>query len=225
MNQSIVALNANQPREAIEAAQAYLNLHPDGPDAAEAWYIIGRADETSNATQDQARQAYEQAMAHRPSPAQQADIRAGLANVAFFQGDYPKALQEWSAAYPALSDRTAKAWTLYRIGLCQQRLGRFADADPTFAMVQRDYTETPAAERAAQKSGYREFYVQVGVYENPANAWANLNALRKLGIPARIFRNTANRHVLCAGPVATYVAAQALRLRVAMKYPSAMIVP
>jgi tetratricopeptide (TPR) repeat protein len=225
INQGTTALNANQPQEAISSAQAYLQIHPTGPDAAEAWYIIGRSDEMLPAQQDQARQAYQQALALHPTPAQQADIRAGLANVAFFQGDYATALQEWSTAYDGLTDHATRAWTLYRMGLCQQRLGQFAQADTTFHIVQHDYNDTPAAERAAQKTGYREFYVQVGVYENPKYAWANLNTLRQLGIGARIFRNVQGRHVLCAGPVSTYVQASSLRLRVAGKYSGAVIVP
>lgn len=225
MQQSIAAMNSNQPQEAASNAQSYLDAHPDGADAAEAWYLIGRADETLPANQEQARQAYENAFSHHPTPEQQAYINAGLANVAFFQGDYASALQQWSAAYPGLRDHTTRAWTLYRIGLCQQRLGRFADADGTFSAVQRDYADTPAAQRAADKAGYHEFYVQIGAYENPANAWTNLNALRKLGIPARIFRNAQGRHVLCAGPAPTYVQANSLKLRVEAKYPGAVIVP
>lgn len=225
INQSVSAIDSNHPQDAIASAQAYLDAHPNGPDAAEAWYLIGRAYELQTGKQEQARQAYYHALSLHPTAEQTAYIQAGLANVAFFQSDYAAALDQWSAAYAGLSEHTTRAWTLYRIGLCQQRLGRFSQADRTFAFVQQQYAGTPAAQRAAEKTGYREFYVQVGVYENPTNAWSNLAALRQLGIPARIFRNPQGRHVLCAGPATTYVQASSLRLRVLKKYPGAMIVP
>ena len=62
-------------------------------------------------------------------------------------------LEQWSQAYPHLTDPDQRVWALYRIGLCEQRLGRFEHADATFAQVQKQYPGTVPAARAREKQG------------------------------------------------------------------------
>jgi TolA-binding protein len=225
IDRSVSALDANQPRQAIANARNYLDAHPNGPGAAEAWYLVGRGDEMIPGNLGAAHDAYARALALNPSRQQQAYIRAGLANVAFFDDDFATALEQWTIAYSGLTDHTTRAWTLYRMGLCQQRLGRFDQADGTFALVQQQYADTPAAARAADKSGYRDFWVQIGVFNNQLDAWGGLSFLHRTGYPAQLFHNKQGQHVLCAGPEASYAEASQLRARLVKRYPGAMIVP
>lgn len=233
IQESARALNSNQPEQAISAAQEYLDKNPTGTGAAEAWYLIGQGYEAHGASSSaqaasnlqMAHAAYVRGLALAENGIQQGHFRAGLANVEFFMGNYSAALQEWSTAYNLLTDPDVRAWTLYRIGLCRQRLGRFTEADRTFAMVQQNYPGTAAAARAAEKSGYRDFYVQIGVYANQSNAWAALSRLRGYGVGTQLFRNAQGQHVLCAGPSATYAQARTLQAKLIPHYPGAIIVP
>src|SRR5437764_3383906 len=142
LNDSEKAIEAGDYERALTKADDFLRDHPNGgPGSAEALYFEGRTYEhraeaaaTTSQTQSKAdlqnaKWSYERALALTPSPQLEPLIRAGAANVAYFQDDYPKAMQEWAAAYNGLQDADSKAWVLYRIGLCQQRLGRFEQAD------------------------------------------------------------------------------------------------
>jgi outer membrane protein assembly factor BamD (BamD/ComL family) len=222
------------PDPAITAADRYLAKHPTGPLAARAWYVKGRGYESrtsrsaaeSQANLRQATDAYERALALKPTGQFEALTRAGLANAAYFQDDYGTALREWTTAYTQLQDPDTRAWTLYRIGLSQQRLGRFDQADKTFVRVQSEYPGTTPAARAAEKRGFRQFFVQIGVYDKDAFARAALDAARKAGVPgAQLARDSQGRDILRAGPAGNYADAKALKQRIAPRYPNTMIVP
>src|SRR5581483_11741264 len=119
-----------------------------GIGSAEALYLKGRALEQKTVSPDQmrasmlqARDAYSQALQQNPGPQLGPLIHAGLANTSYFLDDYATALAEWTSAYPGFSDPAVASFMLYRMGLCQQRLGQFAAADQTFATVQQQFPE------------------------------------------------------------------------------------
>src|SRR5436190_732216 len=87
-------------------------------------------------------------------------IHASLGNVAYFQDDYQSAIGQLNAAYDKLDSDDIKAWALYRVGLSQQRLGQFAQADQTFTSVQQFHPNSVPAQRAREHQGARAFYVQ-----------------------------------------------------------------
>jgi cell division septation protein DedD len=109
--------------------------------------------------------------------------------------------------------------------LCQQRLGRFDDADRTFADVAREYPNTLPAQRAAEHRGARSFYVQLATYTSPAGADRAVAEARTLGVTAQRVADAKGRTVLRAGPFNSYAEAKSTKSRVASKYPDALILP
>jgi TolA-binding protein len=227
------ALDAQQYEEAINRADEYLQQQPAGPGSAEALYLRGRAYERKLAANpaeaskhlQEARRAYIDALKLNPGRKLTSYIRTSLANVAYFQEDYETALTQWTAAYEALQEPEVKAWVLYRIGLCQQRLGRFDAADRTFAAVEQSYRGSLPAQRAREHVGMREFYVQVGVYSSVAGADKASGQVRQAGaVPVR-FVDNKGRYVIRAGPYKSYKEARNLRERLNDRFPDALVIP
>ena len=236
LNDGYRALDAQRYDEAGAAANDYLARHPTGPGAAEAFYLQGRAyeqramdsHEKPNAARsdlDSARAAYLKGLGQPASPSVAALLHSGLANVAYFEDDFSTAIREWQISYPSLQDQEAKAWVLYRIGLCEQRMGNFAQADQSFRDVREQYPATEAATRAMARVGAKAFYVQVGSFGDLANAQKLADSLKKQGLPGTVAQEAGNHYAVRVGPAATYADAKNMKSRVAGQYPSAMIVP
>jgi outer membrane protein assembly factor BamD (BamD/ComL family) len=237
LNEGYVALEQRQYDQAAAKADAFLDGTPSGPGSAEAMYLKGRAmeqsvtDAAARPTEQQARTALQAArvayintLKLNPSPQLEAYTRASLGNVAYFQDDYQTALTQWSAAFPKLDSPELKAWSLYRVGLCQQRLGQFDAADKTFASVQQQFAGTEPGRRAQQKAGARGFYVQLATFRNSSNADRAVASLRKQGIvPSRVTEQGMQQIRL--GPAKTYAEAKQLKKRFAGEYPEAIIIP
>jgi tetratricopeptide (TPR) repeat protein len=227
------ALDAQQFDEAMARADQQLSQSPTGPAAAQALYLKGRALEQKTVpstpagkqAMTQARDMYHQALSQQPAPALEARLHAGIANTSYWLDDYPTAIQEWNAAYPNLDDAAVKSFVLYRIGICQQRLGDFSHADSTFATVQRQYPGTDAAKRAHEHQGYKGFTVQLATYANAASADAEIAKLRTQGMSPARGKNPQGNAVVSVGPVQTYAQALDMKNRLAASYPQAIILP
>src|SRR4051794_26293343 len=132
------------------AADAYLKEQPEGPAAADALYLHGRALE-EKAQRDAAGaqrglgggdKYYSPARTKNPRPQLEALIHVGMGNVLYFQDRYAAAINELASGYAKLERAEDKAWALYRIGLCHQRMGNWEEADRNFAMVQEQFSNT-----------------------------------------------------------------------------------
>jgi tetratricopeptide (TPR) repeat protein len=144
--------------------------------------------------------------------------------MAFFQDDYATAEQYWKQSYDHIDDADSRAWILYRIGLCRQRLDRFAEADATFSDVESNFPNTEPAQRAREHACMRGFYVQVGPFTDPLAAKKAGDGLRAMGIASKP-QMAGSAQVVMAGPRNTYREAQQLRERLITSYPTAVIVP
>jgi tetratricopeptide (TPR) repeat protein len=184
----------------------------------------GRQPEAHSDLQD-ARSTYEHALTLNPSPRIAALLHAGVANVAYFQEDYFTAMREWAAAYPGLTQPDARAWVKYRLGLCQQRLGRFDEADRSFAEVRQEYPHSEPAQRAAGHMGVKAFYVGLGSWADARAAADVVGGLRKQGFTAEQSTQPDGRHAVRVGPAYNYEQAKALRVRLLSAYPAATIEP
>jgi cell division protein FtsN len=224
---------------AMTAAEQFLHDHPKGgPGTPEALYLEGRVYE-ERATQEEAegreaqskldlqtaRQTYVHALSLPADPKLTALIHAGVANTAYFQEDYTTAMNEWAVAYPDIPQADAKAWTHYRIGLCQQRLGRFEQADRSFATVRQDFPGTVPARRASEHFGARAFFVQVGAYADSANADKIVASLQSQGYRASKSIGTSGRQEVRVGPAYNYADAKMLLARLQAAYRDAIIEP
>lgn len=226
-------LGANQPDRALTTAQNVLTEAPHSPRAAEALYLKGRALEAVNAATpldqrrnlDAAYQAYADALKRRPNKELQARIYAGMGNACYWRDDYDGAWRHWASAYEITQDFNTKGYVLYRIGLCQQRLSRFEQADATFAAVVERFPRTDAAARAKEKIGARGFAVQVATFASPQNAENAMNALRREGYAPQRIANARGQSVVTVSPFGNYQQARAARDRVAAMFPDALVVP
>jgi tetratricopeptide (TPR) repeat protein len=248
LNAGYALFAAGQYDRALGVAEQYLAAHPNGArGTAEALYLKGRvyeqraetaardANAVGSATALQsARDAYSQALAASPTPGVEVRLLMGLANVAYFQEDYHAALSRWTAALQKLEPLPAKekadlqdaqAWALYRIGLSQQRLGQFPEADTTFVRVQQTFPNTEPARRSSGHIGARAFQVQVGTFADANNANALMSTLSAEGYASTRSPDANNRQVVRVGPFPTYDLAKAVRKALASKYPGATIVP
>jgi tetratricopeptide (TPR) repeat protein len=233
LDRARASLEARDYAAAETLAQTYVARDPDGPRVAEAYYIKGRALEDATATDrsdareklQAARSAYVSALKAGTSDRElEGLIRASLADVAYWQEDFATASEQGIAAYGMLSDANAKAWTLYRAGVSQQRLGEFERADDTLRLVQEYHADTDPAQRATSRAGVRAFNVQVATFLNPASADAVAQTLQRQGFSMGK-KTTGNKTVILAGPYRTWGQASAARARIASQFPDALIVP
>jgi TolA-binding protein len=233
LNEGYSSLDARQYDQAISQADAFLQHTPAGPGSAEALYLKGRALEQKPASSvsesrsnlQSAREAYIDALQKNPSPQLDAYIYTSMANVAYSQDDYAVAATEWTIAYGKLNDPSIQPWVMYRIGLCRQRLGAFADADEVFTMVQENYPNTPAAQRALEHQGVRGFSVQMATFATGSTADNAILTLRSQGVLANKKLDSRGRSIVMVGPLPSYQQAQSVKLRYASTYPNAIILP
>jgi TolA-binding protein len=231
------ALDAQQYNDAIAKADQFLASQPHGPGSAEALYLKGRALEAKNAagvTADEAkanlqaaREAYIRALEQIPKQPLDAYIRTSLGNVCYFQDDYATAVSQLSTAYEVLpgNNPDLRGWALYRIGLSQQRLGQFAQADKTFQQVQQEFPNSVPAQRAREHQGARAFYVQLATFASAPSADRAVLDLKRKGVTATRETDAQGRSILRAGPIGSYQQAQFLKTRFTSEYPDALIVP
>ncbi len=230
------ALESSQYNEALSKADEVLKNGTHGPASAEALYLKGRALEAKNASGELkadeikqnlqlAREAYIQALDLVPKQPLDSYIRTSLANVAYFQDDYQTAISQWTAAYDKLDRDDVKAWALYRVGVSQQRLGEFTQADQTFAMVQQLHPNSIPAQRAKEHAGARAFYVQLATFATPQAADGAIADLKRQGITASRANDAEGHSLLRLGPIGSYAQAEYYKTRLAGKYPDAVVLP
>ncbi len=235
LNAGFAALDRKDYDGAMADAEAFLQHTPKGEGSAEAYYLEGRVHEekavesgadtdAAKAHLNAARISYTNGLAGPSAPKVQALLHAGLANIAYHLDDYGTAVREWQVSYAAVEPAEAKAWVLYRIGLCQQRLGWFPQADRSFQMVRSQFPGSEPATRAAQHEGATGFYVQVGAFGDFMNANRTVSSLKTQGLTAEVVA-LPNEEVVRVGPLPNFADARAMQIRLISKYPGAVVVP
>ncbi len=228
------ALDQKRYDQAISSADQALQQSNGGPGSAEALYLRGRAvyarpkadPSQQNADLREARDCYLRALNVSPTPQLEGLIRCDLANVAYFQDDYATADREWQAAFEKLETDEAKAWALYRVGVCRQRMGRWSEADAIFNAVQSHYPNSTPAQRARDHTGAKGFYVQVGTFKDATSADNVVTNLKNKGMAAsKSPRPASSAQAVLVGPQASYANALALKQQLAGTYTDAMVIP
>lgn len=235
-------IDQGRPDAAIARADAVLARGDTSTSwHADALYIRGRALEAKAAQAGQQGQtaiakqhliwagdAYVRSIQKATSPVLQGLARAGWANVAFFLDDFPVAAREWTVAVPLTKDPGARAWMIYRVGLSRQRMGWFEGADRAFEQVVREYPQDAGgdpARRAQAAMGARAFYVRAATFTSAAAADREVRELKKQGVSAVRFDDTAGRSVVRVGPIPTFADARVIQSRVAGRHRDATIEP
>jgi tetratricopeptide (TPR) repeat protein len=237
LNAGYQAFDRKDYEGAMADADAFLTKNPNAPGSAEAFYLEGRVYEERAETAgfggdmagvktnlDKERYAYQRGLESPSVPKVQALLHAGLANVAYHLDDYGTAVREWQVSYAAIEPPDAQAWVLYRIGLCQQRLGWFSQADRSFQSVRTQFPSGEPAVRAAAHEGATCFYLQVGAYKDFPTANLTVSSLRAQSLTAAVVAGP-DEEVVRIGPLPTFAEARAVQIRLASNYPSAVIVP
>jgi len=227
------ALATQQPDVAIADAQAYLRSQPSGPYAAQAWYMEGRgyymkvanSPGESQSNLSQAKTCFLEALQKSPDSALEGDIRAEYANVAYFQDDFAETIQQSSAALPLEKKPQTDAFLLLRIGMSQQRLGRFTDADQTFQQVIQRYPGTPIAESAREHAGQNNFYVQLATYADKKLADQAMGSVQGSGVILSQRTDAKGNIIIDAGPYSTYSDAKKVKVQLQANFPQSLIVP
>jgi tetratricopeptide (TPR) repeat protein len=223
-----VALGGNRFQDAIEQADESIRLVP----SAAAYYLRARAEEDrpkpdadiTLADFDRAKADYQSALKMTPDAALTARCHAGLAHIAFAEGDFTTAMTEWTTALPGLDQPELQAFALCRIGECKQRLGQFDEADKAFQRVRDLYPDQEAAITAQARQGIRGFYLQIGSFTQLDDATAAQSAAEKAGVPC----GQASDHGLFAvraGPYKTYAEAQQAQAKLSATFPNAAVGP
>jgi tetratricopeptide (TPR) repeat protein len=228
------ALEQKRYDEAMAAADQYLKEDAKGIGAAEALYFKGRALEQRVKKDDAAfardltaaKSHYLRALELKPARELEAYVHTSLGNVTYWLHDYAAAEGAFRRAHELLPAGDLKGWALYRLGLSQQRLGRWTDADKTFSAVQSEVPGTEIAKRSKEHQGARAFHVQVASFQSVANADKLVAQLRGQGVAAqRVPKPERNLHAVMAGPAKTYMEAMNIRTRLSSQFKDAMIVP
>lgn len=228
------ALEQKRYDEAMAAADRYLKEDPEGIGAAEALYFKGRAleqrvkrDEAQFSRDlNAAKASYVEALQRNPSRDLKAYIHTSLGNVNYWLNDYAAAEAAFKEGHEALPEGDLKGLALYRLGLSQQRQGKWADADRTFAAVQSQFPGTEISKRSREHQGARAFHVQVAAFQKPGNADQLIVDLRRQGVGAqRVHKPDRNLYLVMAGPARTYAEAMSIRSRLAGQFKDALILP
>lgn len=237
LNRAYSELDAKQYDDADADADEFLRAHPNGSGVGEAYYLKGRIEEQKaqdpqasptvadkRANLEAARDEYTRGLESIAPSGVKALLHSGIANVDFYEEDYSDAAREWKIAYDNLTSDDQRAWVLYHIGRCDQRMGLFDQADEAFSRVQRLYPGSEASIRSASREGMRAFFVEVGSFPNQANAEAAAAELRKEGYAASRTIDIG-RQIVRVGPIPTFAEAKAFQGRLRAQYPGAIISP
>ena len=231
LNSGKQALAAGQSSDAIRDADAVISSG-DTPALAEAYFLRGYAIEmrqkpdNAAAAHDfaMARDSYTRGLTFSPRPEIAARLHAQLGNVCYYQEDYAAAVPEFMTAFNSLDSSQPRDEVLYRMGISEQRLGRFDDADRTFQQVQQQFPGSAYAAPAAAHFGIRGFYVQLGAYTQQKDVNSACNAVRRSG-SAPLIRVDKIITVVRTANVPSYSQAQQLRAQIAVQYPDARVMP
>ncbi len=231
LNSGKQALDSGQTDDAIRAADAVISSN-DTPALAEAYYLRGYAIEmrpkadNAAASHDfaMARESYTHGLTYDPRPTIAARLHVQLGNVCYYQEDYSDAIPELTIAYSLLDSSQPKDLVLYHIGICEQRLGRFDDADRTFVLVQQQYPNCAYAAPARAHQGIRGFYVQLGAYSQSRDIDNAARAVASAG-SAPLKTSQKGLTIIRTADVPSYGQAEQLRDRLAVMYPDARVMP
>ena len=168
--------------------------------------------------------SYVKGLGYNPRPSVAGRLHAQLGNVSYDQDDYATALRELNEAYALLDEPRGKSLVLYRMGICEQRLGRFEDADRTFQRVQQEYPGSEYVDPAPAHQGIRGFYVQVGAYSKPSDVDQAAAAVAAAG-SAPLETTDRGLTVIRTADVPSYGQAEQLKTRLTERYPDARVMP
>jgi tetratricopeptide (TPR) repeat protein len=225
------ALDSQQYNQAILDADAVIASN-DSAAYAEAYYLRGyaiemrpKADNVASVRDlGLAHESYTKGLSQNPRPELATRLHAQLGNVCYNEQDYSAAVPELTAAFNSPDAGLPKDLLLYHMGVGQQRIGRFEDADASFQRLQRDYPSSRYAGAARAHQGVHGFYVQVGAYSRQSDINAAARAVTAAGsAPLKTTQNGLT--VIRTADVPSFAQAEEMRDRLKGPYPDARVMP
>lgn len=223
------AYRASQYSAAVSQLSRFLGEAKERPEAAQAAYVrglayarLGRRPEAVGDLRRAAGGFAEREIRWRANLA--------LSTIYFEDGNWAAAARSAAAAAEHMPARPPRDVALFRVGQCQERLGRWDEARSAFSQVERLFPNTDFGEAARRRLslGARAFSVQCGVYGDEKNA-QNLQARLKTGgvdsIVKRESRAGRALFIVYAGTFSNYENAERQLGLVKRIVPDAVLIP
>ncbi len=196
---------------AIGQLTAYLNESRSQPETGRALYVRGMA----LALDNQRAAAYEdlQRAARDPSdPQVRWRAQAVLGVLRFEDQEWAEAAQALGGAVGSMPAGPPMDGLLFRLGLCQERLGRWGEAQAQFRRIVSQFASGTYAGLAQRRVDLKadHFAVQCGAFAQVQNASAQAAQLQRSGLTAQVRRDTrggAAPYVVFVGHYGTYAEA------------------
>lgn len=153
-----------------------------------------------------------------------------LGSLQFDDGDWSGAVESLSAGRSRMPSAPPRDVVLYRIGLCQERLGRWDESRTTFAELVSAFPSSPQAAGARRRLELspRYFSIQCGVFREQKNAEGQQLQLRRQNLPAVVRseqRDGKSVFVVLSGEYASYEEAKRRLPEVQKAAPDAVLWP
>lgn len=210
---------------AIVRADRFLLSYNGTNAAGEAYYLRGLA-HARRRERDLARRDFEQALqrAHRKDLAPLTQVALG--NLDFEQWKLGTAAEHYRVAVEQLPNEPPKDLVLYRLGLCEARLGHWAQARNWFSQVMHLFSHSAVEPAARRYAAADAFTVQCGAYSDWRNADRQVRMLKERNLPAERRMDSHGRyHLVQVGRYPRYQEARTALAKVRGLVPTAIIVP
>ena len=224
-----VAYEREQYHLAIERLSEFLQQQPERPEAARARYIRGMA----QALIGQRVQAYgdlEEAY-HLAGDDRTAWSAAAVIGVLHFEDHHWGAAERsFEVAIKRMPTVAPQDALLYRLGLCRERTGQWADAQRAYRAIQERFPHGVYAGQARRRTQMNadHFAVQCGAFTNRKNAESLVTQLRDAKLDAYVHTEQRGREVfqvVLVGHYASYDEAVGALARVRGYLPQAVLWP
>ncbi|MCG3181307.1 MAG: hypothetical protein BIFFINMI_03687 [Phycisphaerae bacterium] len=212
-------------RQTLSKSDEFLKVHAATNGAGEAYYLRGLAYAQMRDRQ-RAAADFQQVL----KVAKRSDLpvlaRVGMGNLYFEQWQLPAARQEYQAVVEKLPNKSPKDLVLYRLGLCNARMGDWGSARGWFSQVLHLFPDSPTADSSRRYLGSDGFSIQCGAFEKPVNATEQVELLRKHNLVAERRMDTHGLlYLVQVGHYRSYEDARVALGRVRGVVSGAIIVP
>ncbi|MEW6250440.1 MAG: SPOR domain-containing protein [Planctomycetota bacterium] len=216
-------------QHAVEQITAYLRSGASGPGAARAYYVRGLA----WALLGQRQAAYgdlQRAAQDRSDPQLTWQPPAALGVMYFEDERFEAAVRALHEAVTTMPKAPPKDALLFRLGMAQERAGRWSAASGPFAQVAREFPSSRYAGLAQRRLRLRadHFAVQCGAFTQAENAQRLAANLQAQGLETQVRpeqRQDGTYHVVLEGRYGSYADAIRALARVKGYVPEAVLWP
>jgi tetratricopeptide (TPR) repeat protein len=223
------AYREKQYQRATDQLSAFLGEVKQGPEVGRALYVRGMAaalvGQRPLAYSDLRRATQESS---DPQLAWQPYVALGV--LSFEDEDWGSALQALSTAVQRMPSAPPKDAVLFRVGLCNERLGRWGAAAGPYQRIVLDFPAGPYVENAKRRLQLQadHFAVQCGVFSRPENAGDLVNRLQQQGFRPQVKqeqRRDGTYSVVLEGRYSSYAEANHALARIRGYIPQAVLWP